>query len=253
MFACPPECVCSAAGSQLPVACSQQSAAWVYFIGCRKALLIAVTLFAEQVERATCPGLLLYAPPGQRRVRQVLLDGKAVEPRVVDVEAYLCRRTMAPHCLASAGIVYQLGLSLQLASGNLRRRAEVQGQTHFVKVGCITGTSWLARGFSATLPEAEWAASAVAHADVQRVAQQPLWQQLCGGVTAVRSLRAAVVAAKVVQADSAAEVEALLGREMQCLPGVMRLVGERWRPAPTQVSFWHFTSNGEVQALLFFA
>jgi hypothetical protein len=204
---------------------------------------VAGGLHAEAFERLASHPLKLFGERGKPRRDKVLLDGRFVEVRLVDLELRLCRRAAPPFTADSAAVLYMLAIPIGRMGGNMQRRADLQGSSYFYKVGAVTSSSWLSRGLLADLSDDEqWLRRAVAYSYQHRVKGHKFWKQICGDAVALHSMVPLVLQARLLSSEEAIPCETALGQALERHPGVVALRDTtRWcAPDERGGSFWHF-------------
>ena len=217
--------------------------------------LHAEALSARRIDRPACAPFTVYGMAGASRNDKGLLDGAWVEIRLIDLEVHLSKRQAPPFTASEAGVVYMLQVPKATLHGKLQERAELSGQSSFIKVGCITQTSWLVRAMALGVSDADLAARAVAHSYVPRL-KQPWWRRVfahagLGGAGTLAGLLRHVAAARLVLAEDAGVEEQRVGEAMLATPGIVDLRVARWRALDDGAgSFWHFAGLNAPVGLL---
>ena len=186
--------------------------------------------------------------PGEAQKNpKVLLDGKMVPVKEVEVEIFLSLRAEAPRSLNAAGVVYHLEVAKEHLDGRKASCVELKHSSHFHKIGYITKKDWLIRGYHVAEPycEAEHLKRAVAESYCHRLRGKSghFWQRIIGPLTRREDKEAFVVEARLCTAQEAERAEKAVGQFLLAaqVGSFLPLTRDEWGP-PDELhnSYWHF-------------
>jgi hypothetical protein len=189
----------------------------------------------------------LSSPGVAQRNPKVLLDGKMVPVKEVEVEIFFSLRAEAPRSLNAAGVVYHLEVAKEHLDGRKASCVELKGSSHFHKIGYITKKDWLIRGYHVAEPycEAEHLKRAVAESYCHRLRGRSgeFWQRIIGPLTRREDKEAFVVEARLCTAQEAERAEKAVGQFLLAghLGSFLPLIRDEWAPPEEgHNSYWHF-------------